>query len=543
MSTGKHFPCGSGAPEMPRDELRSRAEELYRSLFLISPDAVVLCDLGGRLVMANEEAARLYGCTSVEEFLAQEVTVFEFFAPADRDRAHDNAQAALNDVIVRNAEYTVVRKDGSTYPAEVSAKVVRDEKGNPQAFIGVLHDLTARKAAEAERQGLQARIQHAQKLESLGILAGGIAHDFNNLLMAVIGNASLAKKELPVSSAARRYVEQIELAGQHAAELTNQLLAYSGKGRFVVRSLDLSAAIEEMADLLRVALSKKVTLVQDLARDLPSIGADASQIRQVIMNLVANASEAIGDERGVVTLRTFRVPAPSDLPTSADAKGVPKGTWCACLEVTDTGCGMDKETLARIFDPFFSTKFTGRGLGLAAVQGIVRGHGGAITVDSRPGKGTTLRVLIPCETERGDTHEAAPSSSPPPAADAGAGQLILVIDDERIVREVAQNMLEAAGYRVITAADGPQGLSAFRKRPDEIAAVLLDNTMPRMDGAETFEELRRIRPDVKVILSSGYNEQEVTARFAGRGLAGFLQKPYDLKGLLRQFETILGGKA
>ena len=400
----------------------------------------------------------------------------------------------------------------------------------------------SRLRAESERRRLETRVLHAQKLESLGVLAGGIAHDFNNLLMGVLGNADLALLELSPVAPARENVENIRTAAQRASELTKQMLAYSGKGHFVVQAVDLNEVVEEMAHLLEVTTSKKAVLKYNFADNLPAVEADTTQLRQIIMNLITNASEAIGDKSGVISISTGAMECDSAyLATSYDAgigaggEQIPEAVY-AYIEVADTGCGMDRETLERVFDPFYTTKFTGRGLGLAAVLGIVRGHRGAVKVYSEPGRGTTFKVLLPALDQpavRGTGVRAVELTW------RGRGAVLLV-DDEETVRAVGRQMLEAAGFEVVTAADGREGVERFREAPDDIVCVVLDLTMPHMDGEEAFRELRRIRPDVRVLLSSGYNEQEIANRFAGKGLAGFIQKPYQLANLIEALKAVLG---
>lgn len=381
-------------------------------------------------------------------------------------------------------------------------------------------EVAERQRAEQERRQLEAQVLHAQKLESLGVLAGGIAHDFNNLLTSVLGHAGLALEVLPAESAACGYVQSIETAALRAAELTQQMLAYSGKGRFVTQPICLSRVVEEMAGLLRTVISKRAELRFDFVADLPLIEADPAQLRQVVMNLLTNAAESFGQGGGVVTIRTaprrldasFQGLLPPDVPHSA-GPGV-------CLEVADTGCGMDEATVARIFDPFFTTKFTGRGLGLAAVQGIVRGHGGCIQVDSQPGRGTTFRVWFPC----------ASALAPAPASATrnggfGAG-VVLVVDDETSVRGVAGHCLQRAGFQALPADDGLVAVDLFRQRGEQIVAVLLDLTMPHMSGEEVFRELRQLRANVPIVLMSGYTEQEAASRLDLDGPTQFLQKPF-----------------
>ncbi len=388
-----------------------------------------------------------------------------------------------------------------------------------------------------ERLRLEAQVQHAQKLESLGVLAGGIAHDFNNLLLGVLGHAGLARMELADDSPIQARLAQIELTAQRAAELTNQMLAYSGKGRFVIQPVDLSHLVDEMAHLLHSVISKKAELRFDFADALPAVNGDVSQVRQIVMNLITNASDALGEQNGSITIRTGLIGVdPQYLADTYVNESLPEGPY-VFVEVSDTGCGMDAATRARIFDPFFTTKFTGRGLGLAAVLGIVRGHHGAIKVYSEPGMGTTFKVLLPAAVGA-----AQAVSAPAPARETWhSGGLVLVVDDEEGVRTVAQGVLERCGFNVIEASDGREGVDVFREHAAEIRAVLLDMTMPRMSGVEALREIRRIRRDVPVILSSGYSEADAIDhfRFGGEELAGFIQKPYAAAGLVDKLRQAL----
>ena len=410
----------------------------------------------------------------------------------------------------------------------------RDEDDRAVKAAGAILDVTDRIHADAERDKLQAQLQQAQKMESLGVLAGGIAHDFNNMLTGMLGGAELALMDLGDDAVVREHLQHVRRTAQQASELCRQLLAYSGKGRFVVQPLDISHAIEEMQHLLEVSVSKKAVLRFDLPADLPRFEADVSQLRQIILNLVINASEALEEKSGIISIAAgaMRCDAAYLDDLRLDEELSPGDyVW---LEVSDTGAGMDAETRGKIFDPFFSTKFTGRGLGLAATLGIVRGHRGAIKVYSEPGRGTTFKVLFPVV----DLEDAG---APPERRSAdrswrGSGTILLV-DDEETVRAVGRRMLERLGFEVRCARDGREGVEMFEQHADEIDLVLLDMTMPRLNGEEAFREIRRIRADVRVILMSGYNEQEAIGRFAGKGLAGFMQKPLSVDALRAELRT------
>ncbi len=469
----------------------------------------------------SEETFRIFG----RDPGSYRPTNEEFFAsihPEDRARVISVAMGALATGTRYEVEHRIIRPDGTEAFVLETAEIERDKAGKPRRMIGSVRDVTERHRLELERQGTERKLQEAQKLESLGVLAGGIAHDFNNLLTGILGNACLARLELPAQSSQHHYLEQIELSSQRAADLCKQMLAYSGKGRFVIQHLDLGKLVQETLHLLQLSISKKAVLNLELAPDLPGVMADAAQLRQIIMNLVMNASDALGDEVGQIHLRTSCMHADERYLARLQGGGELRPGEYVVLEVTDNGCGMSIETQARMFEPFFSTKFTGRGLGLAAVLGIVRGHKGALKVKSALGQGTTFQLLLPAD--RASNADSPVEKTPQPKW-RGTGT-VLVIDDEESVRLVSTKMLEALGFEVMTATDGVDGLTVYRAHAEKICAVLLDLTMPRMDGEETFRELRKLRHDACVILMSGYNEQEASARFAGKGLAGFLPKPF-----------------
>ncbi len=400
---------------------------------------------------------------------------------------------------------------------------------------GTIAAAIERMRAQEERRELEEQVRHAQKLESLGVLAGGIAHDFNNLLTGILGNADLALMTTNEDTGVGKSLREIKKSAERAAELSRQMLAYSGRGNFVIEPIDLNDVVAEMSNLLEVSISKKATLRCDLASGLPSIIGDATQLRQVIMNLITNASDAIGENEGVISVSTGVARcAQSDLSQCYAGSDLPEGMY-VYVEVMDSGCGMSEDTVGRIFDPFFTTKFTGRGLGLAAALGIIRGHKGGIRVESEEGRGTTFRILFPTDGASHETIEARQTAR----AGGRAGGVVLLVDDEETVRLVGASMLEQSGFDVVTVADGTEAVEYFKEHKDEVGCVLLDLTMPRMDGRETFDELRRIRDDVRVVLSSGYSEQEVYGRFAGEGIAGFVQKPYLMDSLIGEIRRAM----
>jgi len=394
----------------------------------------------------------------------------------------------------------------------------------------------------AERRRSDELLLQTQKLESLGVLAGGVAHDFNNLLTGIMGNASLASDELPPElDHLRAILAEVVSASESASNLTKQLLAYAGKARFVVAPLEMSSTVKSIGHLVQSSIPSNVTLTLDLGVNLPRVDADKSQVQQIIMNLVINAAEAIPAKRaGTVLVRTYEHQVDDAfMRKHFQGADIPAGRYIA-LEIRDDGIGMDDDTRARIFDPFFTTKFLGRGLGLAAVLGIVRGHKGALTVESAPGQGSTFRILFPATDKPVPVTSEALSSNGLATVEKTT---VLVIDDEVTVRRTAKAALERQGYTVILAEDGPEGIEVFRALNRRISAVLLDFTMPRLNGAAVFAELQAIRRDVPVILSSGFDQLEMDRVFVNKDLAGFIQKPYTATALVRKIADVLADRS
>jgi PAS domain S-box-containing protein len=437
-------------------------------------------------------------------------------------------KAAATGQRVRNYEFDLAFDDGSSVNLLGDAAPMLGEDGRSRGAVGVFVDITERKKAES-------RLRESQRAESLGLLAGGVAHDFNNLLVGVIGNASMAREMLSPDHPAAELLDAVVKTGEQAAHLTRQMLAYAGKGKFLVEALNLSGLIPEIAGLVRTSISKKIALHLNLEENLPPIQADRGQVQQVFMNLALNAAEAIGSHDGLIAIRTGVQDVDarySEL--HLEAAALPPGPY-VCLEVRDTGCGMDEATRARIFDPFFSTKFTGRGLGLAAVAGIVRGHHGAIVVSTAPGKGSCFTVLFPAAPRIAVDRPA----TTPGAGVRGSG-VVLVVDDEKLVREMMKKLLERCGYTVLLAESGPAAVDLLRRHPGDIALVVLDLSMPRMSGEETLPELRKVRPDIKILVSSGYSESETMGQFKGHQVSGFVQKPFSGTGLAEKVKLSIG---
>ncbi|MDG4550172.1 MAG: response regulator [Candidatus Contendobacter sp.] len=531
--------------EMQNEELRRVMTDLEEShrhfslLFHRAPIGYLVLDQVGLIHEVNDTFCRMVG-RDRKQLVGTPFA--EYMASDDRSVFLARYRAFFKNPEGKHLEALFPRGRDAGFHAHLEGAMLGHSLGRPPVnnplLLLAVTDITERKWAENKRLQLERQMQETQKLESLGVLAGGIAHDFNNLLTVILGNASLALDELPPHSAAQESLEAIESTALRAAELCRQMLAYSGKGRFVIESIQLGTLIGEMVSLLKASVSKKAILNLNLQEPLPAVRGDPSQIRQIVMNLVINASEALGDHVGVITLSTGLLDRSSEGPNENFLDEQLTESAYVWLEVADTGCGMDQETQRRIFEPFFTTKFTGRGLGLSAVLGIVRGHQGVLKVHSEPGKGTTFKILFPAMPQ--DRPAPSPQGETKPGSWKGVGTILLV-DDEESVRSMGNRMLERNGFRVLTAADGREALEIYRTRRDEIALVLLDLTMPDLDGEETFHELRRIDPNVRVVMSSGYTESEIIPRFAGMPLAGFLQKPYSTAALMDCLRVPLSG--
>jgi len=530
--------------KIAEEALRS-SEEKYRGLvdslpiglyrFTPSPEE--------RFVMVNKAMVKIHGSSSAEELM--QVPAGDLYAN------QEDRQALWRQLeekgFVEGYEVQLKRKDGKLIWGSISGSILRNKQGEIEYFDGSVMDITERKIAAEERMEMERRLLHSQKLESLGALAGGIAHDFNNLLTVVLGNLEFAAGEMQGQTAAYDCISKAVMAARRAAALTDQMLAYSGKGHFVIRAMDLSFEIEENIQIFRSSISKDINLELNLQEPLPPIYADAGQMQQAVMNLIANASEAIGDNQGTISITTATIQCTKEDLERSILEEKPEPGEFIVLEIADTGCGMDAETKARAFDPFFTTKFTGRGLGMSAVLGIVQGHKGALELNSEVGKGTTIRLLFPVAEPPEDlpvaeiVEEETKKPVERPKLDAWSGTF-LVVDDEAPLRELGEKVLSRFGFDTITAVDGQEAVEIFMEKSDEIVAVLLDLTMPRMDGVAAFEAMRRIKPDVKVILCSGFSEHEAMQRFSGQGLAGYVHKPYRITALRDEIEKVMKGE-
>lgn len=498
------------------------SQERYRKISEDSPAYISTFLPDGTLTYVNPALAHDTGKTQAElvganffEFLLPEHRVsvrraLDSLSPQNRTETHEQAMYGPNQSIVWH---------------QWNNRGIFDEQGRILEIQAVGQDITDRKRAEEERVRLEQQMLHAQKMESLGVLAGGVAHDFNNILMAIIGNVDLSLMRVPEDSPVAQHLRNIEKSAMRAADLAKQMLAYSGKGRFIIEELDLNRLVQELKPILEAALPKDAALALKLHEPLPMVEADVNQMRQILMNLFMNSTEALDDNGGEITIRTGYAEYDSDR-----LKGVLLGERMAegryvFVEVADTGSGMEKAVLEKVFDPFFTTKFTGRGLGLAAVHGIVRGHKGGIKIHSEPDKGTILQVLLPA------SGKVAETSATEVLEDNWKGEgKILLVDDEEAVRSIGSDFLKELGFTPLLAEDGLQAVALYRENVD-VRAVILDLTMPGMDGEHCFRELQSMNPRVTVIMSSGFSEQDVVQKFDGKGLAGFIQKPYTLKVL------------
>lgn len=513
------------------------SEDKYRRLHESVRDGFGSTDLKGRILDVNHVYHEMLGYTK-EELLGLS---YEELTP-ERWRAYE-ADIIEQQVLVRGYsdvyEKELRHRDGRLVPVELRTYLMRDRAGQPTGYWATVRDITERKRMEEERLQLERRLLEAQKLESLGLMAGGIAHDFNNLLAAILGNLELALLRLPKAASAHSRLEKALQATCRATHLTHQMLAYSGKGRFFMARMDLNELVRENAELIRAVVPRTATLTFHLTDESATIEADPGQVQQVIMNLITNAAEATGERPGIITLTTGVQDCDETCLRRSRLDEKPARGRFVYVEVADTGCGMDEEAQQRLFDPFFTTKFLGRGLGMSAVLGIVRGHKGAIIVESAVGVGSSIRVLFRACPEESDGVEEVPGEPSSPSNSPSDRKTVLVVDDEEAIREVGAAVLESFGFQAVTAADGEEALRLFKQHADELACVLLDLTMPRMDGVSAFREMMGIRADVPVILCSGLAEDEATQRFGGQGLAGFIQKPYRLQTLKNELARVL----
>lgn len=506
-------------------------------------DAVVLIGADGAIMQLNKGFTDSTGWgqevigTSLTEYMSDDDTIAikEVFVSCFSDR-----------VCAKNIECKMTTKDNKEIPMLLNATAMNDSYEKPLKIIAVLRDIAERKRLEEKRQEVDRKLLHAQKLESLNMMAGGIAHDFNNHLAAVLGNLELALMDQALDHNTRKKIENAVTAAKRSAELSGQMLIYSGSAFYIPRNLDINEVAQTKEDALKSLVPKTTTLHFEINKVLPSINGDVDLIQRVITNLVINASEAIGDMDGDVTISTGVMDCDEAYLRRSRLEEKPKPGRFVFLEISDTGCGMDDDTQRRAFDPFFSTKFWGRGLGMAEVLGIVKCHHGAIIIDSQVGKGSTIRVLFSTsEKVEASSVNVKPVLEPKSLThDSVDGRkTILVVDDDELVRDYTAEFLELLGFDPITARDGAEGVRIFRERLNDIDLVLLDFAMPNMDGVEAYHELIRIKPDARIMICSGYAEDAVIERFPDERPASFLHKPYDMQDLKGEINRLLGTTA
>jgi two-component system, cell cycle sensor histidine kinase and response regulator CckA len=496
-------------------------EETARVLLNATRNAAFIIDLQGRILSANQEAALMVG-TPLDDLHNKQLA--DCLPPdAAEGRRQKNLEA------IRSGKPVFFEDEAGGKAFSNAVHPVRDEKGQVATLVVYSKDITEEKQSEEERKKLTAQLQQAQKMEAIGTLAGGIAHDFNNLLMAIQGNVSLILFDMEASHPHHRILANIENLIRSGADLTSKLLGYARRGKYESRPMGMNDLVRETSETFG-RMRKDITIHQDLAEDLMSIIADRGQLEQVLLNLFVNAADAMPGG-GRLTLKTRNV-SHREIPSGSYA--IKPGPYVV-LTVTDTGIGMAAETIARIFDPFFTTKKMGRGtgLGLASAYGIVKGHNGYIEVDSEQGKGTTFSVFLPA-TEQRRPDDASPHWKPA----AGSG-MILLVDDEPAVLEVTAQMIERLGYTVTLARSGREAIERFREKPGGFSLVILDMIMPEMGGGEVFDQLKRIQPQVKVLLASGYSMQGQAREIMNRGCIGFIQKPFNLQDLSIRLHSIL----
>ncbi len=514
------------------------SEERFRILSAMTSEGIMIHQ-AGHILDANQAFANLTGYESPKDLIGLNGMEVLPLTPESAARIHEHMISGE----IESYDIELQSADGQTIPAETMGTPI-SYRGQDARLIR-MRDISDRKLAEVNRLALEHKLLQTQKLESLGVLAGGIAHDFNNILMGILGYADLALSSLAPSAPAWEYVQGINDSSRKAAALIKQMLAYSGKGKFSLESINLNHLIQDTVQMLTISISKNVLLRFNYSKEPIFMEGDPSQIRQILMNLVINSSDSIGEKSGVISLTTGKLYCDQEFIDNTGfeaqlslSEKIPEGMYLF-LEVSDTGTGMSKDTLHRIFEPFFTTKFTGRGLGLSAVLGIVAGHHGMVTILSEDGKGTTFKVLFPLIQDSQSRLSLADET--PENTDKWLGQgTFLIADDEEAIRTVGKHMLKKLGYDVLTASNGREAVKIFKSNAAKIVGILMDLTMPHKDGVEVFREVRKLNPNIKVILSSGYDELDACQQFVGKGLAGFIQKPYVARDLVKKIKEVMG---
>ena len=490
-------------------------------------DAVITSDNEGRITFMNVVAEELTHWKQ-EEALGKKLTEILHMKDMDLNNLEKHlVESVITEGLIINLieDRLLVARNGIELSISDSVAPLRSEDGETSGSVLIFRDISERKRLEEEKTLLEKQYQQAQKLESLGILAGGIAHDFNNILTIIICNCSLLQQQPEMTA---ELVPKIETAAQRAAELCRQMLVYAGKAQPVPTKFNVKTLVEEMGKLLKATIKQNVSITLDLSADIPSIKADASQIRQVVMNLILNAAEAIGTEQGNITVSLDIAAIESGQGEKEYlGKEIAPGSYI-CLKVTDNGCGMDEETKQRIFEPFYTTKFTGRGLGMSAVLGIIKAHNGALQLTSQVGFGTTFTVYLPVQSSK-TVGDLLPLVSLMPWQGDGT---VLLVEDEPQVSMVAKALLQALGFSVLLAENGQIALEMYQKHAEYITLVLTDIGMPVMDGYQLIHKLKTLNPELPIIVSSGFGDAEVTSHIH-ENIAGVVSKPYSF-GQLRE---------
>ncbi len=504
-----------------------RASDEWLNTFDAINDSVALIDADQRVVRCNRATSHLLGLDYADIVNQPCWKLFHCLDEPIPECPFVKAKLSL-----QSETATVQRNDRWL---EVTINPILSGKATLTGAVHIVRDVTESKRAEEEKQALEQQFQQTQKLESLGVLAGGIAHDFNNILAVIICCCSLAQQK---PETVLELVLEIEKAATRAAELCRQMLAYAGKAPFISSNIKMAALVDDMLRMLKATIGQNVSIKSTLAEDIPSFRGDVSQLRQIIMNLIINAAEAIGEAQGEICVSLAKaVIRAGDGDKDHLGKAITPGQY-VCLEVADTGCGMDDEIKQHIFEPFYTTKFTGRGLGMSAVLGIIIAHRGALQLESQAGRGTTFRVYLPLQgSESAETEALRPASS---LAWQGCGTILLVEDEEQILA-VAKALLKALGFDVFEAADGREALEVYRKNAEYITLVITDIGMPVMDGFELFRELKKLAPKLPIIISSGFGDVDVTSRIAEGDVAGFLNKPYSFDELRKVLKSVVDG--
>ncbi len=520
------------------EERLQKSEEKFRTIVEFTYDWEYWVDLQEKFIYVSPSCKRITGY-SHEEFINNDNLLISIVHPEDIKFVKKHRHNVFRNGNISPIEFRIIAKDGTEKWIEHICQTVYDNKGNSLGIRGSNRDITERKAIQEKQKRLEKQIQEAQKKESLSVLAGGLAHDFNNILTVILGNAELLTHKVSVDNPIRNNIENIIKGALKATNLSNQMLAYSGKGHFIVEPLNINNILNNMNLIFKSVISKNVILNMNLAKEVLTINADATQIQQVIMNLVSNASEAIGNKSGLITISTGIMQASAQNIDKIIENDLPDGNY-VYFEINDTGCGMDKETRDRIFEPFFTTKFTGRGLGLAAVLGVVRGHKGYMKIHSEQNNGTSIRVLFPYIPDISSMHKQELNYSYRETAIKSRRKTILFVDDEEDVRTLAEMVLKEKGFAVLLAKDGLDAVNIFNKHYTNIDLVILDLTMPNISGKEAAKRIWEKKSNTKIIISSGYNESEILSQFNEYNLEGFIQKPYSLVELCNKVYDVIG---